>query len=89
MIFRPVRPESPWGPPMTNRPVGLTKIRVLSSISWAGMVGRMTRSIMSFRICSRVASGPCWVETTTVSTRLGVLSSLYSTVTWVLPSGRR
>ncbi len=25
MILRPVRPESPWGPPMTKRPVGLMK----------------------------------------------------------------
>jgi hypothetical protein len=25
MIFRPVSPASPTGPPMTNRPVGLTK----------------------------------------------------------------
>ncbi len=33
MILRPVRPASPFGPPMTNRPVGLTKTRVRSSQS--------------------------------------------------------
>ena len=32
-------------------------------------------------------SGACWVETTTVCTRTGVSPS-YSTVTWLLPSGR-
>ena len=53
------------------------------------MVGRITRRIMSARICSRVASGLCWVDTTTVSTRTGLPASSYSTVTWVFPSGRR
>ena len=31
--------------------------------------------------------GPCWVESTTVWTRLGVAPT-YSTVTWLLASGR-
>ena len=35
------------------------------------------------------ALGLCWVDRTTVSTRTGWLFSSYSTVTWVLPSGRR
>ena len=33
-------------------------------------------------------SGACCVDTTTVSSRTGVIPE-YSTVTWVLPSGRR
>ena len=39
MIFRPVRPLSPTGPPITNRPVGLMKMRVFWSTSWAGTTG--------------------------------------------------
>ena len=89
MIFRPVRPESPWGPPTTNRPVGFTRMRVFSSSRAAGMLGFTTSSIMSARICSRLASAACWVDSTTVSTRTGLPSSPYSTVTWLLPSGRR
>ena len=30
MIFRPVSPVSPAGPPITNRPVGFTRNRVFS-----------------------------------------------------------
>ena len=33
-------------------------------------------------------SAACWLDTTTVSIRTA-LSPSYSTVTWVLPSGRR
>ena len=44
---------------------------------------------MSLRIWSRVTSGLCWVERTTVSTRTGWWFSSYSPGTWVLPSGRR
>ena len=39
-------------------------------------------------IWSWVTSGACWVETTIASTRFG-LPKAYSTVTWLLPSGRR
>ena len=89
MILRPVRPVSPIGPPLTNRPVGLmwNTHFLVSSIS-AGMVGRMTCSIMSLRIRSALASAACWVEITTVSTATG-LPSAYRTVTCDLPSGRR
>ena len=48
----------------------------------------MIFSTMSSRIVSLVTSGLCWLETTTASTRTGVLPS-YSTVTCDLPSGRR
>ena len=33
-------------------------------------------------------SGLCWVETTMAGQRRMLPSSLYSTVTWLLPSGR-
>ena len=35
-----------------------------------------------------LTSGLCWVEMTTASMRFGVLPT-YSTLTWLLPSGRR
>ena len=53
------------------------------------MTGFTTCSIMSLRICWSETSGLCWVEMTTVSTRTGWFCSSYSTVTWLLPSGRR
>ena len=43
---------------------------------------------MSSFIVSCVTYGLCWLETTTASTRIGVVPS-YSTVTCDLPSGRR
>ena len=88
MILRPVSPASPIGPPMTKRPVGLTCITGSSARSSRGMTGRITASMMSARSRSARTSGSCWVETTTVRTRFGMPCS-YSTVTWVLPSGRR
>lgn len=42
MIFLPVRPASPWGPPMTKRPEGFRWKMVLSSKYLAGMTGLMT-----------------------------------------------
>jgi hypothetical protein len=36
MILRPVRPASPWGPPMTKRPEGLRWKMVLSSRYFSG-----------------------------------------------------
>ena len=48
----------------------------------------MTASTISERRRSARTSGSCWAETTTVRTRFGTPCS-YSTVTWVLPSGRR
>ena len=88
MILRPVRPASPIGPPVTKRPVGLTCMTGSVSRSSAGMVGRITASTISERSRSVRTSGSCWAETTTVRTRIGIPRS-YSTVTWVLPSGRR
>ena len=45
-------------------------------------------SITSFLIVSRETSGLCWVDTTMFASLTGVSPS-YSTVTCVLPSGRR
>ncbi len=49
MILRPVSPASPIGPPVTNRPVGLTCMTGSVSRSSRGMVGRMTDSTISAR----------------------------------------
>ena len=90
MILRPERPESPIGPPMTKRPVGLTRWRVSSSRSSDGdrLPRRRARGSRRDR-SSASTSGSCWVLTRTVWTRRGRPSGSYSTVTWLLPSGRR
>ena len=69
MILRPVRPESPIGPPMVKRPVGLIRNRVFSSISSAGMDLQITLSMMAAESSSWLDFGRMLVETTTVSTR--------------------
>ncbi len=86
MILRPVRPQSPCGPPTTKRPVGLMKYLVLASSSSAGTTAWITFSWTSWRTVSIGTRPLCWVETITVSTRTG-LSPSYSIVTWLLPSG--
>ena len=68
MILRPVRPESPCGPPTTKLPVGLTWIWVDLVISLAGTIGLMTVSIIASRICFSFTVGACWVDTTMAST---------------------
>ncbi len=88
MIFRPVSPASPCGPPITKRPVGLMwKTQPSRSNSSSGISGTITRSITSRRSCSSETSGECCVLTTTVSTRTG-RSPSYSMVTCAFPSGR-
>ena len=52
------------------------------------MTASMTFSRMSSRRVSLVTMLECWAEMMTASTRTG-FSPLYSTVTWLLPSGRR
>jgi len=55
MIFRPVSPVSAFGPPISNRPVGLTRILTPSaSSSISRRMGPMTSDSMSG--ASRVAS---------------------------------
>ena len=53
----------------------------------AGRTGRITCSVIVLTISACLTSGACCVETTTVSTRIGVKPS-YSMVTWLLASGR-
>ena len=74
MILRPVRPQSPWGPPTTKRPVGLMKYLVLASRSSAGMTAWMTFSMTSSRMVSVFTRLECWVEMTTASTRTGLVA---------------
>ncbi len=89
MILRPVRPQSPIGPPITKLPVGLTwNLTGFPVRSRFGSSGRMTCSITSARIFFWLTESACCVLSTTVSMRTGFPPS-YSTVTWVLPSGRR
>jgi hypothetical protein len=55
MILRPVRPQSPTGPPMTNWPVGLMWYLVRLSSHFFGSTGLMISSI--------TASRSSWCET--------------------------
>ncbi len=88
MILRPVRPASPWGPPMTKLPVGLMKNLVFLSIILAGRTFLATCLIRSALILAWLTPSSCWLDMTMASIRLGIPYS-YSTVTWLLPSGRR
>ncbi len=56
-------------------------------MSAAGTTGRMISSRIASRSSGVGIDSACCVEMTTVSTRTG-LPSAYSTVTWLLPSGR-
>ncbi len=87
MILRPVTPESPCGPPITNLPVGLMWYVTEPLTSSWGRTGSMTCSLIVLTISACETFGSCCVETTTVSTRTGVKPS-YSMVTWLLASGR-
>jgi hypothetical protein len=55
----------------------------------AGMAASMTSARMPSASSRMSTSGSCWALTNTVWTRAGRPSSSYSTVTWLLPSGRR
>ena len=82
MILRPVSPASPMGPPITKRPVGLTKIRTFCEdklkLATTGSITCLVISGASF--FSRSISGACCEEITTVSRATG-LSPSYSIVT--------
>ena len=77
MIFRPVTPASPIGPPTTNLPEGFTKIRPAApSYPCSSSTGRMTSRVISGVITSgREMPSSCCVETTTVSMPTGFPSS--------------
>ena len=76
MILRPVRPASPCGPPISKRPVGLTRYLVPLSIS-AGSTGLMISSITASAsaACFSFMLGWCCVDSTTVSIATGLPSS--------------
>ena len=65
MILRPVRPQSPSGPPMTNLPVGLTCQIVSSAIQPSGSALRMIGLDDLADVVARSSvSSRCWVEST-------------------------
>src|SRR3954463_15483468 len=94
MILRPVRPQSPSGPPTTKLPVGLTR----KSLPFCGIQPLGSADSTAVEIISLISAGEyflllrlfslCWVETTTLVQPTG-LPSTYFTVTWVLESGCR
>src|SRR6202045_1938782 len=94
MILRPVRPQSPSGPPTTKLPVGLTR----KSEDFAGIQPFGSADSTAVEIISLIRPGEyflllrlfslCWVETTTLG-QPTALPSTYFTVTWLLASGCR
>src|SRR5256885_15511621 len=94
MILRPVRPQSPSGPPTTKLPVGLTR----KSDAFCGIHPFGSADSTAFEIISLMRPGEyflplrlfslCWVETTTL-VQPTALPLLYFTVTWLLASGCR
>src|SRR3974390_1116284 len=98
MIFLPVTPVSPCGPPITNLPVGLIwylmwLLKSLAYFLYFDFTLGIRISTMSFLIFScilaSVEKSSCWVDTTMASILTGLLLSSYSRVTWLLASGRR
>jgi hypothetical protein len=80
MILRPVKPQSPCGPPMTKRPVGLMRKRVSFSHSFGStglMISSITASMKEAFILVGVSLwlGSCWLESTTVSIEWGLPST--------------
>ena len=87
MIFRPVSPESPCGPPITKRPVGLIKNSVSDESNSCGREGLITSSLIKSRMVSFVTSAACWVDTTTFLMPT-IFPPSYCNATWDLQSGR-
>src|SRR2546423_10246470 len=94
MILRPVRPQSPSGPPTTKLPVGLTR----KSEDRSGIQPFGSADSTALEIISLIRPGEyflplrlfslCCVETTTLVQPTG-LPSTYPPVTWLLASGCR
>src|SRR5437762_12591394 len=94
MILRPVRPQSPSGPPTTKLPVGLTR----KSEDRSGIQPFGSADSTALEIISLISPGEyflplrlfslCWVETTTL-VQPTALPLTYFTVTWLLASGCR
>ncbi|KAG6539976.1 hypothetical protein Mapa_018677 [Marchantia paleacea] len=66
MIFLPVSPASPRGPPLLNCPEGLMWKTVFPSRYLSGITGLITCSRTSAAISSFVTVSSCWVEIRTV-----------------------
>src|ERR1700749_4857643 len=94
MILRPVRPQSPSGPPTTKLPVGLTR----KSEPFCGIQPLGSADSTAVEIMSLIRPGEyflplrlfslCCVETTTLVQPTG-LPSTYFPGTWLLGSGCR
>src|SRR6516164_3978185 len=94
MILRPVRPQSPSGPPTTKLPVGLTrKSEVFFGIQPSGNAEATVSAIISLTMLGVYflplrLRALCCVDTTTLVQPTG-LPSTYCTVTWLFESGWR
>src|SRR5260370_39078069 len=94
MILRPVRPQSPSGPPTTKLPVGLTrKSDAAFGIHPSGSADLTVSAIISRTIsgvyfCPLGVASLCCVDTTTLVQPTG-LRLTYLAVTWRLASGCR
>src|SRR6478672_2326896 len=94
IILRPVRPQSPSGPPTTKLPVGLTrKSEDFFGIQPSGSADATVSAINSFTMPGVYflplrLEALCCVETTTL-VQPTALPSTYCTVTWLLASGCR
>src|ERR1700750_1298478 len=92
MILRPVRPQSPSGPPTTKLPVWLTrKAEPFCGIQPFGSADSTAVEIMSlirpgeYFLPLRLFS-LCWVETTTLVQPTG-LPSTHFYLSWLLAAG--
>src|SRR5207302_470861 len=89
MILRPVRPQSPSGPPTTKLPVGLTRKSLARfGIQPSGSAEATASPIKSLTIAGEYffpfrVSALCCVETTTLVQPIG-LPSMYSLVACAL-----
>src|SRR3954466_8054808 len=74
MILRPVRPASPTGPPMTKRPVGLTRKFLRSFFASYSSFGRIGSTTCSQRSSGMSDSAPslCCVEIRSFSISTGL-----------------
>ncbi len=88
MILRPVRPQSPLGPPISNAPVGFTRYFTLPFTRCLGSTGLMMLSMTASSICLCDRPGACCVESTTVSIASGLPCAAYFIVTCDFASGR-
>src|ERR1700748_2356592 len=83
MILRPVRPQSPSGPPTTKLPVGLTR----KSEDFCGIQPLGSADSTAVEISSLIKPGVyflllrlfslCWVETTTLVAPIGFPSAYF------------